>query len=151
MIFEPPLVLDSNAGNASKNYPIDLRIYASTSDQRELYRLRYRAFRRAGWIAEHPEGQFSDEYDSLSSTFAVGAFHKGSCVGSLRLAFGGEGLENAMPCEVQFAAAVLRNIGGRDRGGPGDVDGCKGTRSGLITRCIEGRAPTVAKSQPTLG
>jgi hypothetical protein len=106
MTFQPPLVLDSNAGNAAKNYPISLRIYASTSDQRELYRLRYRAFRRAGWIAEDPRGEFTDRYDSLPSTLAVGAFHNGACIGSLRLAFGGEGLANAMPCEEQFAVAV---------------------------------------------
>ena len=112
MTFHPPLVLDSNAGNAPKNFPISLRIYASTSDQSELYGLRYRAFRRAGWITENPRGEFADRYDSLPSTLAVGAFHNGACIGSLRLAFGGKGLANAMPCEEQFGDAVRQLVDG---------------------------------------
>lgn len=106
MTFQPPLVLDSNGGDAAKNYPISLRVYSSTSDKSELYRLRYRAFRAAGWIAENAQGRFSDRYDSLPSTFAIGAFHNGECIGSLRLAFGGAGALQSMPCEEQFQLAV---------------------------------------------
>ena len=50
MIFQPPLVLDNNNGDTSKNYPISLRIYPSAADKTELYKLRYRAFRASGWI-----------------------------------------------------------------------------------------------------
>jgi N-acyl-L-homoserine lactone synthetase len=107
MTFQPPLVLDSNSGDAGKNYPIALRIYALTSDKTELYQLRYRAFLDAGWIAANTEGKFIDRYDGLASTFAVGAFHNGACIGSLRLAFGGAGyLAHTMPCEDQFTTEV---------------------------------------------
>src|SRR5690348_2953787 len=98
MTFQPPLVLDSNGGDAVKNFPIALRIYSSTSDKTELYKLRYRAFLDAGWIAANADGKFVDRYDGLPSTFAVGAFHHGACIGSLRLAFGGAGyLARTMP------------------------------------------------------
>jgi N-acyl-L-homoserine lactone synthetase len=106
MTFQPPLVLDSNGGNAAKNYPIALRIYSSTSDKRELYRLRYRAFRAAGWIADSRQQEFSDRFDALASTFAVGAFHNGECIGSLRLAFGGGESQGSMPCQEQFATEI---------------------------------------------
>jgi hypothetical protein len=112
MTFHPPLVLDSNGGNAAKNFPISLRIYSSTSDKSELYRLRYRAFRAAGWIAENPHGAFSDDYDLLPSTFAIGAFHNGQCIGSLRLAIGGAGAQGSMPCEEQFPAEVGSLVAG---------------------------------------
>jgi hypothetical protein len=115
LMFQPPLVLDSNGGDTAKNYPISLRIYSSTSDQNELYRLRYRAFREAGWIAENTQGKFSDRYDRLSSTFAIGAFHGGECIGSLRLAFGGAGAHQSMPCEEQFPGEVRSLV---DAGSP---------------------------------
>lgn len=107
MTFEPPLVLDSNPGGAARNFPLTLRVYSSISDKRELYRLRYRAFRDAGWIAENGDGEFADRYDRFASTFAVGAFHKDDCIGSLRLALGGAGSpRKSMPCEEQFPDEV---------------------------------------------
>jgi hypothetical protein len=112
MTFQPPLVLDSNGGDAAKNFPISLRIYSSTSDKSELYRLRYRAFRAAGWIVENSRGAFSDDYDLLPSTFAIGAFHNGQCIGSLRLAVGGAGALGSMPCEEQFPTEVGALVAG---------------------------------------
>lgn len=107
MMFQPPLVLDSNSGNASRNFPISLRIYSASSDMTELYRLRYRAFRASGWIEENPLGIFSDRFDQLDTTVSVGAFHNGACIGSLRLAFGGAGAAPlSMPCEEQFPDEV---------------------------------------------
>lgn len=107
MLFQPPLVLDSNAGDAAKNYPISLRIYAAASDRTDINRLRYRAFHQAGWIAENSAEEFVDRYDGLPSTFAIGAFHAGGCIGSLRLAFGGaEHPRLAMPCEEQFPREI---------------------------------------------
>lgn len=109
MMFQPPLVLDSNNGNALKNFPITLRIYSATSDKQDLYRLRYRAFRHAGWIEESPSEEFIDRYDGLASTFAVGAFHGGACAGTLRLALGGAGeAPHSMPCEEQFSSEILK-------------------------------------------
>nr|WP_308960223.1 GNAT family N-acyltransferase [Hyphomicrobium sp. LHD-15]MDQ8698006.1 GNAT family N-acyltransferase [Hyphomicrobium sp. LHD-15] len=107
LMFQPPLVLDSNAGNAAKNFPISLRVYGSTSDMTELYRLRYRAFRSAGWIGETPDHEFLDRYDAMETTVAIGAFHNGDCIGSLRLAFGGSATRaGSMPCEEQFPVEV---------------------------------------------
>lgn len=107
LMFQPPLVLDSNGGDAAKNFPISLCVYSSTSDMAELYRLRYRAFRSAGWIAENTDRKFRDRYDALDTTVAVGAFHNGECIGSLRLAFGGAGTQpGSMPCEEQFPDEV---------------------------------------------
>lgn len=107
MLFQPPLVLDSNSGDAAKNFPISLRIYAAASDQSDLNRLRYRAFRAAGWIPENPAGEFIDRYDTLPSTYAIGAFHAGECIGSLRLAFGGADCpRDTMPCESQFPREI---------------------------------------------
>lgn len=115
-LFEPPLVLGPNGGQASVNFPIMLRIYSSVSDKTELYRLRYRAFRDAGWIDEHPGAELADHFDRLASSFSIGAFHNGDCVGSLRLALGGAGLpRNAMPCEEQFSKEVETLIASGNR------------------------------------
>jgi N-acyl-L-homoserine lactone synthetase len=107
LVFQPPLVLNNNDGDAAKNFPISLRVYSAGSDKTDLYRLRYRAFRDAGWIAENAEQQLSDRFDRLASTFAIGAFHNGECIGSLRLPFGGAGYPaHSLPCEEQFAGEV---------------------------------------------
>ena len=107
MVFQPPLVLDSNAGDAARNFPISLRLFDWTSDKTDLYRLRYAAFRDAGWIAESDDRMFVDRYDALPSTFAVGAYHEGACIGSLRLALGGTGCPpSSMPCQEQFPNEV---------------------------------------------
>lgn len=108
MVFQPSLVLDSNFGDAEKNFPIVLRIFTAASDKSDIYRLRYKAFRDAGWIAENAASEFEDRYDRLPTTFAIGAFHDQSCIGTLRLAFGGSGYPSrTMPCQEQFAAEVL--------------------------------------------
>jgi N-acyl-L-homoserine lactone synthetase len=117
MVFQPPLILDSNNGDAAKNFPISLNIYASMSDKTDLYRLRYRAFKDAGWIPENSAREFRDRFDALETTIAVGAFHEGSCIGSLRLALGGKGASpGSMPCEDQFPDEVEALAeGGRKR------------------------------------
>lgn len=117
MVFQPPPVLDSHGGDAAKNFPIALRLFSSTSDQTALYQLRYRAFLEAGWISENPERRFADRYDRLPSTFAVGAFHNGAYIGSLRLAFGGAGYgTRSLPCEEHFSKELRTlNAAGRAR------------------------------------
>ncbi|WP_158412876.1 N-acyl amino acid synthase FeeM domain-containing protein [Hyphomicrobium nitrativorans] len=107
MMFQPPLVLDNNNGDTAKNFPISLEIYSSHSDKTDLHRLRYRAFLAAGWIRENDAGMLSDRFDALDTTVAVGAFHKGACIGALRLAFGGaHALPHSMPCEDAFPDEV---------------------------------------------
>jgi len=103
MVFRPSLVLDSNAGDAAKNFPLALRIYAASTDKTDIARQRYRAFQAAGWIPPNSAEEFVDDYDQLPSTFSVAAFHNGACIGSVRLAFGGSGHPTGtMPCESQF-------------------------------------------------
>lgn len=107
MTFQPPLVLDNNNGDTAKNFPISLDIYSSRSDLTELHRLRYRAFLAAGWIKENDTGMLSDRFDELETTVTVGAFHKGACIGALRLAFGGAHAPPfSMPCEDEFSQEV---------------------------------------------
>jgi N-acyl-L-homoserine lactone synthetase len=101
MVFQPPLVLDSNAGDATRNFPISLRFFDWASDKSDLFRLRYAAFREAD------DRMFVDRYDALASTVAVGAYHEGACIGSLRLALGGAGYPSStMPCQEQFLNEV---------------------------------------------
>jgi N-acyl-L-homoserine lactone synthetase len=116
MTFRPPLVLDTNGGDADKNFPISLKIYSSTADKSELYRLRYRAFNAAGWIGDNEAGALSDGYDVLPSTFAIGAFHNEQCIGTLRLALGGAAASGLMPCEELFSQEIAALIAdGNDR------------------------------------
>lgn len=107
LLFHPPLLLESGGKDSSKNFPIILRVFSSKCDKADLYRLRYRAFRAAGWIEEDTKGEFVDRYDQLASSFSIGAFHNGACIGSLRLAFGGdESPPLSMPCEGPFAHEI---------------------------------------------
>jgi N-acyl-L-homoserine lactone synthetase len=105
MLFQPPLVLDSNNGNADRNYPISIRVHASASQ--DIKHLRYRAFRDGGYIPENASEQFVDRYDRLPSTYAIGAYHAEDCVGTLRLAFGERDRQlQTMPCEAVFPKEV---------------------------------------------
>ena len=116
MTFQPPLVLDNNNGDTAKNFPISLDIYSSNSDMTELHRLRYRAFLAAGWIKENDVGTLSDRFDGLDTTVTIGAFHKGACIGALRLAFGGTHAPPlSMPCEDEFSNEVDALIAKGDR------------------------------------
>ena len=116
MTFQPPLVLDNNNGDTAKNFPISLDIYSSNSDMTELHRLRYRAFLAAGWIKENDVGTLSDRFDGLDTTVTIGAFHKGACIGALRLAFGGTHAPPlSMPCEHEFSNEVDALIAKGDR------------------------------------
>ena len=112
-ILQPPLAFKAIGFDAAES-PIQLHIYPSSADKSELFRLRYSAYRAAGWIDEKPHDTFSDRYDELSSTYSIGAFHNGRCVGALRLAFGGCGSLGLMPCEEQFPNEVAAlTAGGR--------------------------------------
>lgn len=107
LLFHPPLLLESGGQDPAKNFPITLRVFSSNCDKSDLYRLRYRAFRAAGWIDEDETGEFVDQYDQLASSFSIGAFHNDGCIGSLRLAFGGpDAPPMSMPCETPFGSVI---------------------------------------------
>ena len=116
MDFIPPLVLDSNGGNARKNFPIDLRIFSKNTHRRSIFELRYRAYLNAKLITSCARQEFSDHYDDMESTKIIGAFHDGTCIGSLRLAFGRAGSpQPTMPCQSVFGdvAALTSPASGR--------------------------------------
>ena len=89
--FVPPFVLDSHDGNASKNFAMDLRIFSNLTDRRDIYELRYRAYIESGLIEAQEDRAFSDRFDDMASSYIIGAYSKGVCIGSLRLAFGESG------------------------------------------------------------
>ncbi len=102
--FVPPFVLDSHDGNASKNFPITIRIFSHITDRRDIYELRYRAYSESGLIESQAKQSFSDRFDELPTSYTIGAYSKGVCIGSLRLAFGESGARDAtMPCQTVFS------------------------------------------------
>ena len=116
MDFSPPLVLDSNAGNARKNFPIDLRIFSKNTDRRSIFELRYRAYSAAKLIDSCARQQFSDVYDDMDTTQTIGAFHNDACIGSLRLAFGRAGSDTpTMPCQSVFGDTDILSSPGSGR------------------------------------
>ena len=108
MAFTPALVLDSNDGNARKNFPISLRIFSKNTDRESIFGLRYRAYLEAKLIDSCARQTFSDAYDDMDSTKTIGAFHNDVCIGSLRLAFGRAGSATpTMPCQSVFGDADI--------------------------------------------
>lgn len=102
--FQPlPLSLPSLRPAASTKYPLELKVFAPSTDKREIYQLRYRAFSAAELITLRDDELFSDSYDELETTCILGAFAGTVCVGSFRLTFGhGRPGEHSMPCQTIF-------------------------------------------------
>ena len=101
--FRPPLILDNHAGDAAKNFPIEIRIFSHLNDRSPIYKLRYQAFLADRLITAGPEENFADRFDDLPSSRTIGAFHQGTCVASLRLAFGmAKSAEATMPSQELF-------------------------------------------------
>ena len=64
---------------------IDCRL-AETSEQREeIFRLRYRAYRREEAISENSSGTFSDPYDEKGNGFLFGFYIDGELASSIRV------------------------------------------------------------------
>ncbi len=136
--FAPPVVLDSHDGNAKKNFPISLRIFSNLTDRQDIYALRYRAYSEANLIDKQEVAAFSDRFDALPSSYTIGAYDKGACIGSLRLAFGDSKARKAtMPCQTVF----------------GDIDGLGSPRPGKLvefTRMVVAPEITNASFRATL-
>jgi N-acyl-L-homoserine lactone synthetase len=134
----PPIVLDSHDGNAQKNFPISLRIFSNRTNRQDIYALRYRAYAEADLIDKQDVPEFSDRFDDLPTSYTIGAYNKGVCIGSLRLAFG---ISNAhtptMPCQTVF----------------GDIEGLGSPRPGKLvefTRMVVAPEITNASFRATL-
>ena len=109
MRFELPQLSAFSGTNAAADMPIEMCIYGPQSNRTEINKLRFRAFRSAGWIHDSGTEEFSDHYDDLASAFSIGAFRSGTCLGTLRLAFGGRGYEGlTMPCQEQFPLQLAK-------------------------------------------
>lgn len=114
--FRPPLTLQTRGNDKPSKFPIDLRVFASGSDKRDIYRLRYRAFIKDGVISARSDELFFDPYDDLASTCSLGAYQDGVCVGTFRLAFGeGRSDRDTMPCQAMFAEVGTLQAQGFDR------------------------------------
>jgi hypothetical protein len=101
--FKPPLTLQTSSEKKPSKFPIDIRIFSSNSDKRDIYRLRYRAFIKDGVIERRDDGMFNDAYDGLASTCTLGAYQGETCVGTFRLAFAdGRAAKATMPCQELF-------------------------------------------------
>ncbi len=98
-----PLVLHSTSSDTKNKFPLDIKIFGPGTDKRAIYDLRYRAFIEAALITPRDDKSFSDEYDELSTTTTLAAFHRDACIGSFRLTFGhGEADNITMPCQTIF-------------------------------------------------
>ena len=71
----------------SAKFPFDLRVLPRGADRREVFGLRYRAYRDAWGIPLDPQEQYCDSYDDLESTVIVAAYDAGQCIGTLRVNF----------------------------------------------------------------
>src|ERR1700751_1568686 len=64
---------------------IDCKL-ADTSDRRkDIFRLRYRAYRREGAIPQNSCGTFSDPYDEKGNVFLFGFYIDGELASSIRV------------------------------------------------------------------
>jgi hypothetical protein len=102
--FTPSLILDRGVGSSNASFPLDLKVFTAGSGKREIYALRHRAFMVEGVITPRADGLFSDAYDELGTSYNIGAFDGGVCIGAFRLTFGiGRAREATMPCQELFS------------------------------------------------
>jgi hypothetical protein len=64
---------------------VDFRPAESPEDREAIHRLRYKAYRREGMIAEDASGLCIDEYDDLPNTRSFGLYVAGQLTSTLRL------------------------------------------------------------------
>lgn len=71
----------------SRAFPFEVRVLKNEQNRSDIFALRYRAYRAAAHIDDHPSGQYHDAHDPLSSTIIVAAYDNSVCVGALRVNF----------------------------------------------------------------
>ena len=79
----------------------------SDAERNEAYRIRHTAYVAQGYIASHPSGQFSDDYDREQNCPSWLLYRQGKAVGSIRICIhlGMEGW-NRMPCREVFSDVI---------------------------------------------
>src|ERR1700677_5022111 len=64
---------------------IDCRLAETREQREEIFRLRYRAYRREEAISENSSGTFSDPYDEKGNGFLFGFYIDGELASSIRV------------------------------------------------------------------
>ena len=108
ILFQPR---QSWATRTLSEYPFRIKVLGNNSDRRDVFELRYRAYRNDGHIAPNSARTFRDSNDGLETTAQIAAYDGEVCVGALRVSFspppaGG----HALPCAAYYpeVADLLR-------------------------------------------
>lgn len=71
----------------TQKFPFEIRLLDSDRDRRDIFALRYRAYRSADHISDIASGEYQDAHDALSSSVILAAYDQHVCTGALRLSF----------------------------------------------------------------
>ncbi len=94
--------------SSSKLSPIKIRLMSSSSDLREIFRLRYRAYHHDGHLPFDPAEQFSDINDGNRATVHIAACTGHAFVGALRVNFAsGEAEAVGLPCAPYYPEVAI--------------------------------------------
>jgi N-acyl-L-homoserine lactone synthetase len=92
---------------------VAVRIAAGRDELSAIYRLRYEAYLRKGYISPNSSGMKTDEWDELSTTIQFVALNEGKVVGAVRLVLDspkGLPMERVFPREVADLRAQGRKV-----------------------------------------
>lgn len=95
---------------ATANFPIEIAIATTDAHRDQIYDLRARAYRQAGWVDPHTE-RVEDTFDDLPSAILLMATSGDRIVGTVRISIRDAAQPGpAMPCEQEFPVqlATLR-------------------------------------------
>ena len=84
-------------------FPFDIRVASSDATRKEIFALRYRAYRALGYVEENTDATFTDANDALNSTFVFGAYVDNVCIGTLRVSFSqAHQDQSSLPCAPYY-------------------------------------------------
>lgn len=100
LTVKPGLVAEHDKNSL---FPDALRLLGPLSDMSDIYRLRYRAYRDAGWIGHRDDAMLQDRFDVLPGTLSLAAYSEQGCICAFRLnTDGGNGPSGALPSAAVF-------------------------------------------------
>jgi N-acyl-L-homoserine lactone synthetase len=98
--FRPQLTLQSTVTDENLSSPLLISLRTNKADADDIFRLRYKGYRRDGLIEACSQEIYSDKFDSLPSTFQIAAYSGVRHVGALRICFWDPTMSgDALPCE----------------------------------------------------
>jgi hypothetical protein len=71
----------------TQKFPFEIRLLDCERDRRDIFALRYRAYRSAEHICDIDSGEYTDAHDALSSSVILAAYDHNTCAGALRVSF----------------------------------------------------------------